>query len=582
MNVKICKVKLIDVIVFFIVKDLNLLVFDSGLRTNEAKVKIIKSLRYINERIRNKVTLFFCLTCCTLSFVHAADDKPMNILYIMSDDHATTAIGSYGARLSALNPTPTLDKLANKGTLFENVFVTNSVCTPSRASILTGQYSHINGARNLGAKLAPEKQFLPLEMKKSGYETAVIGKWHISSEPAAFDHYEVLEGQGKYFNPTFNTKSDVAWPKNQKQYQGHSSDVITDRSLQWLKNRKSDKPFLLLHHFKAPHGMFENAPRYDDYLAEVNIPEPKTLFDQQGWGSIATRGENDTLRPLIGSSVSKRHTRNIGKNLKVDQKLSDEAYTKEAYQGYLKRYLRCVKGVDDNIQRLLDYLEESGQAENTIVIYSSDQGFMLGEHDLIDKRWMYEESLRMPLIIYHPKLKQIKRSKQIINNTDFAPTMLAMAGAEKTPDYMQGYDFSAALTGKKSSNERQSTYYRYWMHMRHHANPAHFGIRTEQYKLILFYGQPESTKVKKQKKKKKSKKQPSKEALALLKGTPVGWELYDINADPEETVNLYNNPEYKAVIKNLKQELVQLRKDVQENDVDYPHIQQVITQHWKD
>jgi arylsulfatase A-like enzyme len=549
---------------------------------NEAKVKIIKSFRNINQLVPTKARFlvclyFYCIACCTIGFVHAADDKPMNILYIMSDDHATTAIGAYGSRLAGLNPTPTIDKLAANGTLFENAFVTNAICTPSRATILSGQYSHINGARRLGAKLSADKQYLPIEMKKAGYETAVIGKWHISSEPAAFDHYEVLKGQGKYFNPTLKTKGKGPWTNNEKKYQGHSSDVITERSLNWLKSRKSDKPFMLLHHFKAPHDLFENAPRYDDYLADVTIPEPETLWQQQGWGSVATRGENDSLRTLVGSSVSKRHARNMGKHLKVDPQLSDEAYTREAYQRYLKRYLRCVKGVDDNIKRLLDYLEESGQAENTIIIYSSDQGFMLGEHDLIDKRWMYEESLHMPLIIHHPKLPQVKRSQQIVNNTDFAPTMLALAGVTKTPEYMQGYDFSAALTGEKAEVVREASYYRYWMHMRHHSNPAHFGMRTEQYKLIFFYGIPESTKTY------VDKKAITKEAQQLYAQTPPAWELYDVKADPKETTNLYNNPEYKAVIKQLKRQLKQLRSDVKENDQsDYPHIQQVIDQHWND
>lgn len=543
---------------------------------------MIKLLQNIRNAVCAKASIvtflcFYSISSCTLGFAQATESKPMNILYIMSDDHAATAIGAYGSRLVGLNPTPTIDKLAANGTLFENAFVTNAICTPSRATILSGQYSHINGARNLGAKLPTERQYLPIEMKKAGYETAVIGKWHIRSEPGAFDHYEVLEGQGKYFNPILRTKGDVAWPKNQQKYQGHSSDVITDRSLNWLKNRKSDKPFMLLHHFKAPHDMFENAPRYDDYLADITIPEPDTLWVQDGWGSVATRGDNDSLRKLIGSSVSKRHARNMGKHLKVDRKLSDEAYTREAYQRYLKRYLRCVKGVDDNIQRLLDYLAESGQAENTIVIYSSDQGFMLGEHDLIDKRWMYEESLRMPLIIHHPKLKQVQRSQQIVNNTDFAPTMLALAGLNKTPEYMQGYDFSAALTGEKSVNARQATYYRYWMHMRHHSNPAHFGIRTEQYKLIFFYGKPESTKAY------VSKKTLPKEEQQLFEETPAGWELYDVNADPEETINLYRNPEYKGVIRQLKQKLKKMREDVKENDQeDYPHIQQVIDKHWND
>ncbi|MEH6551018.1 MAG: sulfatase [Pseudomonadales bacterium] len=512
----------------------------------------------------------------------------MNILFIMSDDHAATAIGSYRSRLAGIDPTPTIDQLAAQGTLFENAFATNSVCTPSRASILTGQYSHINGARNLGAKLEAARQHLPLELKKAGYDTAVIGKWHISSEPAAFDHYEVLHSQGHYTDPIFNVKgsktsrSTEGWPNNTQQFKGHSTDVITDRSLKWLRERDQSKPFMLLHHFKAPHGPFENAARYNNYLADVDIPEPETLWNDGNWGSIATRGEDDSLRGLIGSSVSRRSHRSVGRGI-VDKTLQGDAYTHASYQAYLKRYLRCVKGIDDNIKRLLDYLDQSGQAKNTIVIYTSDQGMMLGEHDFHDKRWMYEESMRMPLIIYHPQWskqnKKPSRSRLVVDNTDYAPTLLALAGVSETPEYMQGSDFSAALRSEKPSANHQAVYYRYWMHMKHHSVPAHFGIRTEQYKLIFFYGQPESNSPEKI-----AKAAGKKVELApLFASTPVAWEFYDMTSDPHETTNLYGDPKYGPIIANLKRQLQQMRTDIGENDSEnFPHIQAAINAHWND
>ena len=478
-----------------------------------------------------------------------------NILYIMSDDHAAHAISAYKSRLAKIAPTPNIDRLANEGILFENCFCTNSICVPSRATILTGQYSQTNGALDLGGRLEPQRQYLPRLMKQAGYETAMIGKWHLKQEPA-FDYYCVLPGQGSYFNPILR-ESGGQWPKKEKRFASydsrHSSDVITDTSLKWLKGRDRSKPFFLMHHYKAPHDNFENSERYDWLFNDVDIPEPASLWRQSNHGSKATEG--------TGTSIGKRNKRrNMGHHMFVDQSLSDEKYKRTAYQRYLKKYLRCVRGVDDNLGRLFKYLDDSGQIDNTIIIYTSDQGMMLGEHDYIDKRWMYEESMRMPFLVRYPKMiKPGTRTDEIINNTDFAPTILGLAGV-KIPRYMQGRSFVPLLQGKTPADWPRSTYYRYWMHMAHHDNPAHFGVRTKEYKLIFFYGQNY----------KKGGPKP----------TRPGWELYDMKNDPHEKNNLYGQSKYAAVVKELKTELLRLRKKHNETDDRYPHIQRVIDEHW--
>jgi len=271
-------------------------------------------------------SIVFCIllaSCACLS--REVKSKP-NILFIMSDDHTTQAFGIYGSRLASLNPTPHLDKMAHEGMIFDNVFCNNSICTPSRASIITGQYPQTNGVLDLEGKIPPERQFLPREMKKAGYLTAMIGKWHLKEEPAAFDYYNVLPGQGKYHNPVTRDCHHGAWPRNTTKHIGHSSDVITDLSIDWLKNRDKTKPFFLMHHFKAPHDLFSNAKRYDSYLEDTEIPEPDNMYDQpaQGFGSISTRGIDDSLVNTIGASVSRRcNTWGLGKRLGIDEELSE-------------------------------------------------------------------------------------------------------------------------------------------------------------------------------------------------------------------------------------------------------------------
>lgn len=491
-----------------------------------------------------------------------AEEKRPNVLYIMSDDHTSQAVGAYGSRLAELNPTPTIDRLAREGMLFENAFCTNAICTPSRACVLTGQYNHVNGVYDLGGNIPPERQFLAIEFGKAGYQTAMIGKWHLKQEPAAFDFYSVLPGQGKYHDPVFRVQGDQEWPKNEVKFEGkHSSDAITDITLKWLKEgRDESKPFFLMHHYKAPHDFFDYAERYEDYLADVEIPEPANLWSQPGFGSIATHGADGELDPYIGTSIGRRNLRrNYVDHYKIDQDLSDDEAKRAAYNVYLKHYLRCVKGVDDNLARLFAHLEETGQMDNTLIIYTGDQGFMLGEHDYMDKRWMYDEAQRMPFLVRYPKtIDAGSRSDAIIENVDYGPTMLAFAGIE-TPDYMQGKSFKAVLdSGEEPEGWKQEAYYRYWMHMAHHDNPGMLGLRTKKFKLIYYYG-------------------------CNYEGqqqTPPGWELYDLEADPTEVTNQYDNPDYAATVQDLKKRLEQLRYRVGDRGADYPKAEAVIQQFW--
>lgn len=486
-----------------------------------------------------------------------AERKP-NILYIMSDDHTATAIGAYGSRLTALNPTPNIDRIAREGMLFSNTFCTNSICVPSRATIMTGQYSHTTGVKTLDGELAPARQHLAWLMGQAGYQTAMVGKWHLGAEPAAFDYYCVFPGQGSYFNPILHEKGKP-WPDNLRRFSGydssHSSDVVTDVSLDWLKKRDTSRPFFLMHHFKAPHDNFENAERYDWLYDDVEIPEPDTLWASPNYGSEATKG--------MGTSIGKRNTRrNMGQHMFVNPKLGDREYLKTAYQRYMKKYLRCVKGVDDNVGRILGYLEQAGELDNTLILYSSDQGMMLGEHDYIDKRWMYEESMRMPLLARFPRMVRAgTRSDALVNNTDYAPTMLELAGVPK-PDFMQGRSAVPLMRGAPPPDWRTATYYRYWMHMAHHDNPAHYGIRTRNFKLIFFYGLPLDA------------------AGALPAPTQPGWELYDLREDPHEKKNVYAEPAHRETVRQLKAELLALKKEVGDNDEEYPALMEVRRKYW--
>ena len=519
-------------------------------------------------RKRSVVCLIILITALTVS----AKDRP-NVLFIMSDDHTAQAVGAYATLLKTLNPTPTLDQLAEEGMVFDNVFCSNSICTPSRATIITGQYPHVNGVTDLTGRVLPAKQTLPILFRKAGYQTAMIGKWHLKVEPN-FDYYKVLPGQGKYFNTEFRVQGDKPWPKNVVTHKGeYSSDAITDSTLHWFKTKyDKDKPFFICHQFKAPHDYFENAPRYQKYLADVKIPEPPTLYDvPDTFGSIATRGYQDELLPHIGTSIGKRNPRRsyavdlkerFPGELPADYdvaKLSERETTRLAYQAYLRKYLRCVKGVDDNLKRLFDYLKAEGLYDNTVIIYTGDQGFWLGENDYQDKRWAYDPSMRMPFIVRYPKaIRAGTRSDAIVENVDFPALMLDFAGIP-VPSTMQGRSFkSICETGKEPKGWKQAAYYRYWMHMAHHDNPGVMAIRTKTHKLVYYYG-------------------------CNYDGgyqTPPGWELYDLKMDPSELNNVYDNIAYAKVRDRLKTQFATLRKTVGDDGSHYPAVERVVQDFW--
>tara|TARA_Y100000814_G_scaffold237053_1_gene181180 strand:+ start:1102 stop:2667 length:1566 start_codon:yes stop_codon:yes gene_type:complete len=491
----------------------------------------------------------------------------------MSDDHTAQAVGVYATLLKDLDPTPTIDSLAREGIVFDNAFCTNSICTPSRASIITGQYAHTNGVFDLGGNITPESQALPILMREAGYQTAMIGKWHLKQEPN-FDYYKVLPGQGKYFDTEFRIQGDQPWPKNTVTHTGqHSSDAITDSTLDWFKKeRDPDKPFFVCHQYKAPHDYFENAPRYQSYLADLEIPEPDTLYDPPNtFGSLATKGYDNELVPHIGTSIGSRNPRRSYATNLFDRfpeefppnydpaVLSEEETTRLAYQGYLKKYLRCVRGVDDNLKRLFDYLKEEGLHDNTVIIYTGDQGFWLGEKDYQDKRWAYDESARMPFIVRYPeKIPPGIRSHALIENVDYPALMLDYAGIDIPSDF-QGRSFRMICeTGQEPNDWKQAVYYRYWMHMAHHDNPGEMSIRTKTHKLIYFYG-------------------------ANYEGgyqTPPAWELYDLVEDPQELRNVYYVPKYNEIREELKTQFAQLRMDVGDDGSHYPKCEAVVQEFW--
>lgn len=503
----------------------------------------------------------------------ATAGDPPNILFIMADDHTAQAVGAYATLLKDLNPTPTIDTLAAEGICFDNAFCTNAICTPSRACVITGQYNHNNGVVDLNGRISLANQTLPIQMKKAGYQTAMIGKWHLKAEPN-FDYYKVLPGQGKYFNPEFRVQGEQPWPKNIVKHQDqHSSDAITDSALDWFKNvRDAEKPFFVCHQYKAPHDYFESATRYDSYLADIDIPEPDTLWNMpSGWGSLATRGANDELIPHIGTSIGRRNPRRsyardlpkeFPKEFQWDYDnadLSNDEIKHLAYQAYLKKYLRCVKGVDDNLKRLFDYLKAENLFDNTVIVYTGDQGFWLGEKDYQDKRWAYDESQRMPFIVRYPAaIPAGIRSDAIIENVDYPAMLLDFAQAE-IPDSVQGRSFrSICETGKAPADWKDAAYYRYWMHMAHHDNPGEMAMRTKTHKLIYFYGCNYEGKDQ----------------------TPAAWELYDLVKDPSELINVYDQPEYADIQAKLKEQFRELRLTVGDDGSHFPECEKVVQQFW--
>ena len=435
-----------------------------------------------------------------------------NILFIMSDDHASHAISAYGSRI---NRTPHIDRIAREGMRFDHCFCTNSICAPSRAVILTGQYSHLNGVINNSRRFDGSQQTLPKLLQRAGYQTALVGKWHLKTPPTGFHYSNVLPGQGEYHNPVLIENG------LRKRHTGYVTDLITDIAIEWLKGRPSDKPFFMMLHHKAPHANWEPDEKHADMYEDVDIPEPLTFNDTY-------QGRTDQIknhRLHVGPKQWELHFKRFGP---LPEGMSEQETKEWVYQVYMKNYLRCIASVDDNVGRVLDYLDEAGLRDDTIVIYTSDQGFFLGDHGLYDKRFMYEHSLRMPLLMRYPK--EIPRgltADEIVLNLDFAPTLLDYAGVAVPAD-IQGRSFRAIAHGRTPRDWRKTMYYRFY-ESAFGIGPQE-GVRTRRYKLIHFlYGDR-------------------------------GWEFYDLQKDPDEMMNQYGHPECRELVETLKTELDVLKR----------------------
>jgi arylsulfatase A-like enzyme len=457
-------------------------------------------------------------------------EKRPNILYIMADDHAAHAMTCYG---SVINHTPNLDRIAEEGMRFDNCFCTNSICSPSRAVILTGLHSHRNGVLTLGDKFDGRQQTFPKLLQQAGYQTAMIGKWHLGHggvhDPTGFDYWNVLPGQGAYHDPAFiemGVRGKV---------EGYVTDLITDSCLDWLDQRDPDKPFLLLCHHKAPHDKWEYDDKHAGMFKGQTVPFPPTFNDDYGNRAKAAADSTQRIENID------RHLNNLDDPIPTD--LEGQALKEWKYQKYIKDYLRVVASIDDNVGRMLDYLDREGLADDTIVVYTSDQGFFLGDHGWYDKRFFYEESLRMPFVVRYPReIEPGGVASKMAVNLDFAPTFLDFAGVE-APEPMQGRSLRPLMRGDLPRDWPASMYYRYWMHRAHFNVYAHYGVRTERYKLIYYYG----------------------EALectgAIDKPSTPEWELFDLQEDPMELNNVYEDDAYRDVVSELEAELKRLREE---------------------
>jgi arylsulfatase A-like enzyme len=487
--------------------------------------------------------LILAVVLLTLASPALAADRP-NIIFIMSDDHAAHAVSAYG---SHVNRTPNIDHLAREGMLLGNVFATNSICTPSRATILTGQYSHLNGVPVFN-RFDSSRLTVARRLQQAGYYTGMVGKWHLGSDPAGFDRWEILPGQGAYKDPVFYTAT------GETKYAGrYVTDVITDLAIDFLKSRPKSKPFFVMVHHKAPHRPWEPDAAHRAQFADRWIPEPATL-----WDSYATRTDalHENEQRVAGDLTRRDLKLEPPSDLAAEQRaswlaekptvvtvtrdgqavtLTGEALARWKYQRYMQDYLATIQSVDDGIGRLLAFLDTSGLAKDTIVIYTSDQGFFLGDHGLFDKRFMYEESLRMPFLIRWPGVvKPGTRSDVIALNVDFAPTFLDAAGLA-VPAEMQGRSLVPVLRGRTPADWRTSMYYRYYHDPGDHDTRAHYGVRTRTHKLIYFWKKDQ-------------------------------WELFDLVNDPSELHNLYGEPGQEELTRTLKTELVRLKAAVHDDD----------------
>lgn len=512
----------------------------------------------------------FALSLLAAAALASAAERP-NILFIFSDDHAPHAIGAYDGWLKSVDPTPEIDKLAAEGTLFINSFCTNSICGPSRAVILSGKHSHKNGFMNNGNSFDWNQQTFSKLLQTAGYQTALYGKSHLKGNPQGFDDWKVLPGQGLYYNP------DLITPEGKERIDGHCTDIVTNLAVNWLKDgRDKSKPFMLMVQHKAPHRNWMPAPRHFALYDDVTMPEPDTLFDK--WEDNAPAAQYQELEidrhmdinfdlfvdltPDFEESAAEKgfnKDRSAWRNMKRmskeqldtwnafygprDQKLHEAKLTGKdlvrwKYQRYVKNYLRCVRGVDESVGTLRKTLEELGLDDNTVVIYSSDQGFYIGDHGWYDKRWMYEESLKMPLIVKWPGVtKPGSKVTKMVQNLDYAQTFLQMAGVE-APNDMQGASLVPLLKGEQPDSWRKSIYYHYYEYPSVHMVPRQYGIRTERYKLMHFYQFGEE------------------------------WEMYDLQEDPDELTNIYGTKGKDDLAKDLKIQLTALQKHY-EDDSDF-------------
>jgi arylsulfatase A-like enzyme len=487
--------------------------------------------------------------------------RPPNILFIMSDDHAERAISAYG---SDLIETPNIDRIASEGVRFSNSFVTNSICAPSRAVLLTGKYSHLNGLRDNRDTFDGSQVTLPKLLQAAGYQTAIIGKWHLKSDPTGFDDWKILVDQGHYYNPVFIENG------NEVRREGYVTDLITDMAQEWLDGRDTSKPFMLFYQHKAPHRNWMPHPRH---FAEQqrDYPLPETFWDDYE-GRPAAAGQDMRVADMWLSLDMKLHKKHYGTetgtggNDRFDptngwendygrmteaQKTAwdahydpiGEAYRETAptgralaewkYQRYMQDYLGSVAAVDEGVGRLLDYLDENGLVDNTVVVYTSDQGFYLGEHGWYDKRFMYEESLRTPLLVRYPaEFEDGQVNDKLVLNLDMTPTLLDLAGAD-VPEEMQGQSLRPLMDGSQSTEWRDAIYYRYYEfpHGWHKVRP-HYGVRTDRYKLIHFEGDMDN------------------------------WELFDLQTDPNEMSNVYGRDELSAVQEELHAKLNELQREL--------------------
>jgi len=497
-----------------------------------------------------RILIFISVTCVT-QHITAQSSRP-NILVILSDDHAEQAISAYGG---SLMQTPNIDRIAKEGAIFRNSFVTNSICAPSRAVFLTGKYSHMNGLidNSPGRRFDGSQQQLQKLLGQEHYQTAWIGKWHLQSLPQGFNYWRILPDQGNYFQPDF-----IHMNEDTVRHTGYVTNLISDFSLEWLRTRKTDQPFFLVVGEKATHRNW--MPDVQDLGAFDNIdfPLPDNFFDDYKNRIAAFEQDMTISKTMILSSdlkVGNQKYSGVFSRLSPEEKASYENYynkvteeldkvkddsvalVKWKFQRYLKDYLSTAKSMDRNIGRILNYLDSTGLSKNTIVIYTSDQGFYMGEHGWFDKRFMYEESLRTPLVMRYPGVIQPgTQVNQMVVNIDLAPTLLALAGVKPNAE-MQGSNFAALLKQTQSSKGwRTSLYYHYYEYPEPHRVAPHLGIRTEQYKLIRFYG-PHND-----------------------------FELYDIKKDPHEMNNLYTSMSSSVIVQQLKKELLDLARKYKDND----------------